>query len=257
MKKLLIATIQIWFFCHVSLLSAAIIWQDNPDVTVTYDTPTSATHSPYDGNPLHNQNGYDYGDAPAPYGKATNKMGRWQMLGNVLGVDDGVSWSVGNSAFGTDAKLIRGEEVTFRFDFWQANNGAHDYDQLFTAIDWNHNGVWETSETLLYAKVDTHNRPSNDVGSAWVNWDADTDTTFYASIIVPETVEVGSTWLRARVHCNHTLYGDITPYNYLAQGETEDYQLTIVNPVPEPATMLLFGTGFAALVGTGLRRKKT
>jgi hypothetical protein len=29
-----------------------------------------------------------------------------------------------------------------------------------------------------------------------------------------------------------------------------------IEPVPEPATMLLFGTGIAGLVGSRLRRKK-
>ncbi len=52
-------------------------------------------------------------------------------------------------------------------------------------------------------------------------------------------------------------YPDITPYGYINQGEVEDYKLTFVAaPVPEPATMLLFGTGLVGLVGFRLRRKK-
>lgn len=40
----------------------------------------------------------------------------------------------------------------------------------------------------------------------------------------------------------------------LAVGETLTVRATEANPVPEPATMLLFGTGLAAI--TGLRRRK-
>jgi len=257
MKKVIIAiSVHLYFVCCVSLIHATIIWDTNPALDVTYDTPIKADMTPYDSNSDHNLSGYDYGDAPSPYGTAKNRMGRWQMLGNALGVDDGVTWSVNGSTYDTSASLIKGQEVTFRFDFWQANNGAHEYDQLFSTIDWNTDGVWDADETLLYARIDTHNNPVGDVGDSWVDWDADTDTMFYATISVPETIAVGSTWLRARAHCNHTVYGNITPYNDLAQGETEDYELTIVDPVPEPATMFLFGTGLIGLAGARARRKK-
>ena len=258
MKKLIIViSIQLYFVCSISLIHATILldsrYNPNQDVKVIYSDPIEADETPYSSNPDHNQGTYDYGDAPAPYGEAKNQMGRWQMLGNTLGVDDGVTWSVNGSSYGTSASLIRGKDVTFRFDFWQANNGSHSYDQLFSTIDWNTNNQWDADETLLYAKIDTYNTPLTDVGK---NWEADTDTMFYATITVPETTVIGSTWLRARAHCWHTAYGNITPYNTIGQGETEDYELTVVDPVPEPATMLLFGTGLAGLVGSRLRKKK-
>jgi hypothetical protein len=40
----------------------------------------------------------------------------------------------------------------------------------------------------------------------------------------------------------------------LGQGEAELYKLT-VNPVPEPATMILFGTGLAGLAAVGRRKR--
>lgn len=80
---------------------------------------------------------------------------------------------------------------------------------------------------------------------------------FEVKVAVPETMTIGSTWLRVRAHCNHVLFEQITAYNWLSgQGETEDYQLNVVNnPAPEPATLLLFGAGLVGLASLRLRKK--
>lgn len=222
-----------------------------------WDNPDPQLFDPNRGANSNDPNWYDWGDAVG-YENTRNKKGKWQGLGEVNGIDDGVMWSVAGSDFGTDADLIIGEEVTFRFLFWQSNNGHHTYDQILAFFDFNQDNFWEPAETLMYEQIDTINNltpghPENDDNSRELSRYLEFELTF----TVPDTMQVGSTWLRSRVHCNHHQYGQITPYNRIAQGETEDYYLNIVaNPVPEPTTMLLFGTGLLGLAGLRARRKK-
>jgi len=185
---------------------------------------------------------YDYGDAVG-YGEAGHHKGRWQRLGEVNGIDDAVSWSVNGSDFDTTADLIIGEEVTFQFNFWQGNNGGHTYDQLYAVVDWNQDFFWDDSEVIIYEKIDTLFQ-----NNIWEDYSHSRYITLETTVLVPETMSVGSTWLRARAHCNHVEYGGITPYNFLvAQGETEDYQLSIKAPVPEPSTIILLSVGLLSL----------
>lgn len=49
----------------------------------------------------------------------------------------------------------------------------------------------------------------------------------------------------------------LNDYNYLSLAEVQVFGDTSTNSVPEPTTMLLFGTGITGLVGSRFRRKKS
>lgn len=221
---------------------------------VAYTGTIWGTSLDYTGYDVVGGTGYtDYGNAPSSYGIVGGDKGQDQGLGLKNGTNDGVLWSVGGSDFGTTADLVIGQDVTFKFLFWQANYGIHALDQIFAAFDFNQNGVFDDpSDTILdedVLKVGTVTDNTSRTNSRYYE--------FTLTFTVPETMTVGSTWLRARSTCNDANLNAIvsTPN----QNEIEDYQLNIVrqnNPVPEPATMLLFGFGLAGLSGLRARRKK-
>ncbi len=168
-----------------------------------------------------------------------------------------MSWSVNGSDFGTTEDLIIGEEVTFQFNYWQGNNGDHAYDQLYAVVDWNQDFYWDNSEVIIYEKIDTLAQDGW-ARAQWNDYSLARYITYETTFLVPETMSIGSTWLRARAHCNHIAYPDITPYGHLIyQGETEDYQLSIVAkaPVPEPSTVILFTVGMVGFLGVRIRIK--
>jgi len=143
-------------------------------------------------------------------------------------------------------------------------DGNHGFDPML--------GLWNNTGDLIIWQDDGGNigsTLSNGVSYYHGSWDS-----YYSADIAAGTYTVSlSTYYNAPNGNNLSdgfAYDNDTPIAFAnwyqpANGyQTGDYEFHVLNvdtassnqPVPEPATMLLFGTGLAGLVGARLRRKK-
>ena len=202
--------------------------------------------------------------------------------------DNGVRWRVANddgsfSGNYGQPELTQGQAVQFIFMVTRSDEGNHQFDELKVWVDWNgqdgfnNDAINSSDSEILYnvrwnKEEDKNDRSEGDAGYSGNAVDFNNDVGAYNNIdtyrsytletTIPMDAIVGETWMRARIVCENSLtnYSDnmnLISTGYQDQGEVEDYKLTInarpPTPVPEPTTLLVFGS---ALIGLVLSRKK-
>jgi hypothetical protein len=220
-----------------------------------------------DGNPLEGDSGAGSDAANANIGWSGE-----QSQNAIDSGDNGVSWRVQNSDGSWPVEFSNGAlspeaTVEFKFVVVRSDEGNHQFDQLKAWTDWNGNNQFDESEFIINEKWFKNANINDVVDANTTNNNSDLGTTnnsdtmrvYTSEVVVPIDAIIGDTWMRARVICENSLSathlanGTFLPTGYYHQGEVEDHKMTIVAQVPEPGTLLIFGS---AIMGLVLSRKK-
>jgi hypothetical protein len=175
---------------------------------------------------------HDFGDAPVSYGTrkaddgARHKMSSDLYLGKFI--DDEYDGRPSVDADGDDLNELDDEDgIAFISLLTRGMEAQLDAtlteDGLLNAwIDFDANGVWDDDEQIF-----TDEELAGDVTRI--------------EFTVPLDASVGYTYARFRLNSG----GGLTPYGSAADGEVEDYQVSIAH-VPEPAAWSLVAFGLTA-----------
>lgn len=214
------------------------------------------------------------------YGKANHQNPKWQQLAsyeNGKAQDPfGISWSTDNGlSWGRDA-IIGGSNVIFKMNMFKSTVGTHYADHVKMWIDFDNNGFFSNSESMLYGEQDLDENEYYNIGN---NRPYVQSYEFISKVIhIGHEHEGGYLSLRGRTVCSESLvysvggrwhdqfknkykkkYNKIfSPTRSYYQGESEDWSIPVyafnsstdgsTNPrVPLSGTFLLMLLGIPFL----------
>ena len=215
----------------------------------------------------------DYGDAPESYGVACHDTNNWQQLGDIGGArsyrndfnnvgwssegstqtndegDNGISWRTSSDGGNTwtdysqSNELVQGQLVQFQVDVSRSAYGTHNNDETKLWLDWFGTGSFNETDVVFHNEWDK-DKTSDGVATSDGSNSDQTFASFFSEILtVPLDSILGQVWMRARIICDFSLNPGngnmLSSTGYYHQGETEDYQITIVEQVSAPATAIL------------------
>jgi len=194
----------------------------------------------------------------------THDTAQWQDIVDITWSTDQVHW--GNET------LSVGDTVYFKFEMHKDYVGTHYADLLKVWIDWDQDNKYEESESFFFSHVIS----ATPVSNSGAGLDVDEYYSFFSAGFLLTDENLGDIDILVRVTCAESLlqaagyrtrwedqwrysmeqYDALFhPFGNLWQGEAETRTLTVTDPVPEPATMLLFGVGLVGFAGVSRRMK--
>lgn len=215
---------------------------------------------------------------PSTYGNASHSTKKWQELAtydenNKRLHRRGIYWSTdGGQSWGRDSLAV-GQTVQFQINVHKRTVGTHYADFMKLWIDWDQDGSFDGSDVAAFEMMELSTYEAQNLGPNKPNHP---NYTFYSGEHTITDDSIGNVWLRARVVCSESLaetslgsndwsqqwlynindyYNAFAPTGHYYPGEAEHWKLTVA-PVPEPATLFLFGLGLSGLMAIKNRKKQ-